>query len=265
MTEEDAWSTLTVYARRAQLTIEPADSILTLRRTLAKVYQPRLADDSGAAMSEINACLDVLAVERDHRELCGEPRAPAGTASRASAPGWGGAASAGPQTWSTGLTVVTGERPLQEPWQVDPDEPTTILVHDFTDANYLRREIWDRASRFGEPRLYKAWSWDGHVFRKLIAVKTTEFALEELGRALLNYQQVQPHGDAAIAVFLTEGAGRATSFRLIFLRSGRACEAVANYDLRFDAEPDDPNLASALEAWLAIVRVQLRLDRTPRR
>jgi hypothetical protein len=62
------------------------------------------------------------------------------------------------------------------------------------------------------------------------------------------------------AVFLTEGEGRAESFRLVLVRLGKGYEAVNSYNLEISIQPDDPTLPTFLNRWLELVRDQLLKD-----
>lgn len=233
MTEAEAWETLQYYSTKGGVRIERQMTINVLRRTLAKVYQPRKATDDDRQMREINSCIDEIELARDRRELSGEPE-PVAAATMARA---------------------------EQPWQTDPSEPCTIYRTDFTDSNYIKKSIYERAVRFGKVELYRAWGWDGERFRKVIAVFGNDFTLEELGRALL-YSQVNGSNPVPCeAVFVTTGEGRPRRFRLTMVRMGRSCEDVSRYERYFDCEPNDPYLQQELNTWLDQVRDELALDR----
>lgn len=234
MTESEAWDTLLFYAQKGRVRIAAEMTVNVIRRSLAKVFHPRLATDDDRDMRAINACIDVVEAARDKRELCGEPE-PAPTAAEPSG---------------------------RDPWQSDPYESTQIFRQDYTDINFLKKTIYDRSIRFGKVELVKAWAWDGARFRKVVSLYANDWALEELGRALL-FQQTHGSADGRCdAVFLTQGQGRVRRFRLILLKSGRYCEDVSKCGLYFESEPDDPQLPTKLTQWLHGIDGRMWSDRT---
>lgn len=232
MTEEAAWELLYYYASQGKITIARSMSVRALRRQLAKVYQPRRPTDDDAAMRKINPALDLIDEERDRRELLGIQE-----------------------------DYTEPERPFDgvEPWQTDPDEPTTILHRDFTDANFIKKTIYERSILFGDARLMKAWAWDGQRFRKIISVYANQFANEELGRALLVWQKSRGNAECD-AIFLTEGNGPATSFRLVILRTGRSYDNVFPYNFELEGNPYDQQFETVIPSWLNVLRTQLNQD-----
>ena len=239
MTEDDAWITLRHYASKAEIQVVRSMTISVIRRTLAKVYQPRLATDDDFAMRKINAAIDVVDAERDRRELLGldEPGPPAAAS-------------------DVGRTA-----PGIPPWQTEPGEPSSILRNDYTDLNFIKRVVYERSVRLGDAELVKAWAWDGARFHKVISARANQFAYEELGRALVMLHANSPRTEACEAVFLTKGRGRVERFRLIIIRVGRAYENVTGYDLSIDFAPDRPGLMAFLNDWLREVRQRLHDDR----
>lgn len=236
MTEVDAWKTLITYAREGRVQIDAKMTVNVLRRTLAKVYQPRKVDDDDRSMRQINACIDVLEESRDRRELRGETEG-----------------------------VATAKPTGSVPWQPDPNDASIIHKKDYSDLNFIKKSVFERSQRMGNTELLKAWSWDGRRFRRVIAVYGNDFALEELGRALLFRQSLDPSESKVRAIFLTRGDGRARRFQLIMLRSGRSCEDVSRYQSVFEGNPDDPLMAASLSTWLDDVSQRLVADRSRRR
>ncbi|MFO0948660.1 MAG: hypothetical protein U1D30_22500 [Planctomycetota bacterium] len=235
MRESEAWETLYYFSHRGGVRIDEKMTINVLRRTLAKVYQPRLATDDDRQMREINACIDVVEAERDRRELEGEVAV---------------------------VATATMTRAKVPPRQTDPSDSSEILRQDFTDLNFIKKTIHERATRFGKAELVRAWGWDGDRFRKVIAVFGNDFTMEELGRALLYSQVNGPNPSRCEAVFLTKGEGRATRFQLIMIQMGRSCEEVSRYHLFFECSPSEPTMREQLGFWLESVRSQLRADRS---
>lgn len=244
MTEEQAWLTLEQFAARGNVKIARSMRIAVMRRTLAKVFQPRAVGDDDAAMRAINPALDVIEAERDRRELCGipEPVAAAGHA--------------GP--------VAQTRRPsnVDDPnaWQTEPGEPLDIQKPDYSDINYLKKQVFLRSMRFGTPELVKAWSWDGQRFRKVISAYAGEFAYEDLARGLLVFQSQNDPGGICEAVMLTKGDGPARQFRVILIRVGRAYEDVSRYNFEIEGDPSSPGIAGLINSWLAVIRGQLDAD-----
>jgi hypothetical protein len=135
------------------------------------------------------------------------------------------------------------------------------LRNDFTDSNYIKKSIYERAVRFGKTELQRAWGWDGYRFRKVIAVYGNEFTLEELGRALLYWQVNGTDPIACEAVFVTTGEGRPRKFRLVMIQMGRSCEDVSRYERHFECEANDPAMHERMSSWLEEVRLELAADR----
>lgn len=271
MTEAQAWETLTYFARRGGTRIETQMSVGVLRRTLAKVYQPRKATDEDKSMREINACIDVIELERDRRELVGEEEA-GGAPSVEPAPRWATSTMGADSHWATASAVARSMGPPRTgwqsthsagaPWQTEPGDGDKIYRNDCTDPNFIKKSIHDRASRFGPVELHKAWGWDGNRFRKVISVRGNDYTLEDLGRALLYLQVNGSNPIPCEAVFVTKADGRARRFRLVMLRMGRSCEDVSRYERYYEGEPDDPRLRENLGIWLESVRTQVSADRS---
>lgn len=233
MTEDDAWEILHHYAQAAAITIDTSMTVRVLRRNFAKAYQPRTIGDDDSAMRRINPALDLIDAERDRRELLGIQEQVRPT------PGNG----------------------CIEPWQTDPSEPTTIYREDYTDPNYLKKMVYERATRFGDVELFKAWSWNGERFRKIFAAYANQFSLDELGRGLLQWQMHISGNARCDAIFLTKGNGPAKSFRLVIIRIGRGYENVVPYGFDVDGDPYDSRFQEAISCWLNIVTAQLNRDR----
>lgn len=234
MTEDDAWEILHHYAHLGSIRIEREMSVRVLRRNLAKLYQPRAVDDDDSAMRRINPALDVIEAERDRRELLGIAEDSAVAYSRAG---------------------------CVEPWQTDPSEPTTIYRTDYTDPNFLRKEVYERATRFGDVELMKAWSWNGERFRKILTAYANQFSLDELGRGLLQWQMHLNQNGRCDAIFLTKGNGPAKSFKLVIIRIGRGYENVVPYGFDLEGDPYDPKFNDIVPSWLKLITAQLNRDR----
>ena len=236
MNEEEAWQLLAHYAHQAKIGINRSMAVGELRRALAKAYQPRLANDDDSIMRQVNPAIDVIDAERDRRELLGIPEPDGKT--DATQPGWH----------------------EEAPWQPDPQGPTWAPVDDYADIGFIQRQIYERASKFGNVELVKAWAWDGHRFRKVISAYANQYAYDDLARSLLRWLLRAEVDYTCEAVFLTEGAGRAQSFQLILVKVGRGYENVMSYDQRLDIQPDDPSLPAFLSQWLRLFRHRLEDD-----
>lgn len=285
MSEEEAWEVLLSHAHKAGITIQVSMSTTVLRRNLAKAYQPRLATDGDGAMRAINPAIDVIEAERERRELSGvpnyeePPRAPrAAYASGSATTGTGGnpgpgasrntgqSRNAGARTGQPGQSsraAPQGASSVNNPkhWQTNPDDGIQIAREDNTDKNYIRKSIFERARRFGDVNLVKAWAWDGSRFRKVLDVYANPFVYDELGRAMVVYVHAQS-SYTCDAVFLASGSATDRAFRLIIIRVGKSFENVASYAIDFTGEPTDPAIRDVLLSWLELVRVQLRRDST---
>ena len=274
MTAVAAWETLAEYARAAGIPLPPGTPPKDARRVLGKRYAPRKASDDNEPMRRINAAVDLLLTDEAVRELCGqEPAPPAPPAARpTSAPPRPAApARPAPSRWTSQWGTRTGgaataERPgsvgVGVPvWQTAPGDGAAVGRADYTDLNFIRREIFERSARFGDTELLKAWAWDGDGFRKVVAVQGNDFALEELGRALLYFQTNGPEPAPCRAVFVTRGAGRVRKFQLLLVKMGRLCEDVSKFDWQFEEEPDAPAFAPRLNAWLGGIEATLDGDR----
>jgi hypothetical protein len=235
MNEDEAWGILDFYASRARVSVTRAMPVSVIRRTLAKVYQPRKATDDDSSMRRINSAIDIVGAERDRRELCGMDES---------------AAPAKPQPRPPGVP----------PWQTEPTEPSQILRNDYTDLNYIKKTVYERSVRFGDVELVKAWAWDGQRFRKVVSAYANMFAYEDLGRALLVLQSADG-GAPCDAVLLSKGTHVTRSFRLIIARMGRSFENVNSYNLTLECELGRPDLAEFLADWLQQVRAKLVKDR----
>ncbi len=268
MTADLAWDTISAYARTGGIPLQRGAAPKEMRRALAKRYQPRKAGDDDEPMRRINAAIEILLAEEAVRELCGDaepppkpqpaaapPRPAAGAARPTPGPTsqWGARAAAAlpPSHAASGLP----------PWQTDAAAGAAVAAPNYTDLNFIRREVYERSARFGDTETVKAWAWAGDGFRKMVAVQCNDFALEELGRALLYYQTNGPEPTLCRAVFATRGAGRVRRFQLLLLRMGRLCEDVSKYDWTFEEEPDAPGFATRLNRWLDGVEATLDSDR----
>jgi hypothetical protein len=236
VTEREAWDRLVLFASTANVSITREMSVNVLRRTLAKKYQPRRATDDDSAMRQINGCIDIVDAKRSQLELCGAPDPSVSVKASKPAPG-------------------------QPVWQTDNGEDWTISAQDYSDVNFIRKQIYDRSVRFGDVELLKAWAWDGLRFQKVVGLMANDFSLEEIGRALLYHQVHGPDPSRCNAVFLTKGAGRVREFRLLLLRMGRLCEDVSKYHFVFSSEPDAPDFAYHVSMWLKSIEKQLDADR----
>lgn len=261
MTEEQAWVTLEQFAQRARVQVLRTMKVTVVRRTLAKVFQPRAAGDDDSAMRAINPALDIIEVERDRRELCGLPEPKWSTASASSTspnPGQSGSFQTGFQNQPAPRKPANTDDP--NAWQTEPGEPLDIRKQDFSDINYLKKSVFLRSMKFGTPNLVKAWSWDGRRFRKVISAYASEFAYEELARGLLVYQAQNDPKGICEAVMLTSGDGPARKFRVILVRMGRAYEDVSRYNFEIEGDPTNPAIESVINSWLTVIRGQLDAD-----
>jgi hypothetical protein len=233
LTEDDAWEILHHYAQLGNVRIEQEMSVRVLRRNLAKVFQPRTLGDDDSAMRRINPALDLIELERDRRELLGISE----------------------------NNRYDNRADCTEPWQTDPSEPTTIYREDYTDPNYIRKVVYERALRFGDVELMKAWSWNGERFRKILSAYANQFALDELGRGLLQWQMHLSNDARCDAIFLTKGDGPAKKFKLVIIRIGRGYENVVPYGFDLEGDPYDPKFSEVVPSWLRVITAQLNRDR----
>ena len=254
MTEQEAWNILDHYASQANLVVERTMSIRELRRTFAKVFQPRRPEDDDTAMRKINPAIDFIDAERDRRELMGEdihgepePQA------------------AEPQPADPFDQEAPWRRQTREEAEAEAEAHRAArerAAEPFEEAEIqqIQREVFDRASKFGQVSLIKAWAWDGHRFRKVISAQSNRFAFDELARSLMKWLAQTGSEYPCEAVFLTEGDGKARDFILVLIKSGKHVENVMSYDLDIELDPSDPALAEYLNVWLEAVRDVLKQD-----